>query len=249
MGLIASLVMERRQSDGWKTIGDLLYPFEMRRPAKGKKPKKEPIKELCYHAMPHNRLVVAHLLGAFNTQSVGDAPDCFPDDLRIAGKHRGIPEDADPTTKAAMGARSHMAGPDSVPSWCTLQEILAFDWIQPITHRFWVNGPMTLQWHRKDFSAMPERVATYHHTQDAAPMADAIVVELDELQDLAEKCLGHGTIEEQEARMNRWAECRWAYVERDYPLLSLCDDFIGCVVGQLLDGKPPQDARVICWVS
>ena len=251
MGVIASLVLERRTSKRWQNVGDLLFPVgdEYRGKGKNMKSVKVPQVEICYHTVPHNRLVAAHLLGAFNTMSVGDAPDDFPHELRIAGHARGVPKDIAASTKAAVAKRKFKPS-DQQPSYCTLKEILAFDWTQPISHKFWMNGPMMLKWYRKEYQQMPDHVETYYHTTDKPQDKDAIIVEIEELQALVKKCFGGvSDPKEQERKITAWADSRWAYVEREYPLLTLCEDFLGTVVSQLLNGGDPKDARVICWVS
>src|ERR1035437_7583207 len=102
----------------------------------------------------------------------------------------------------------------------------------------------------RGYDVQPDQVQTYNHNTDKPDDKDGIIVELDELEKLVEKCTdGGGDIKDQERRITNWAGCRWAYVERQYPLLSMCEDFLGTVVSQLLGGKNPAEARVICWVS
>ena len=249
MGILASLVMERRQPGGWKTIGDLFYPWEMRRKSVKQPFKKTPVTSLHYYTIPHNKLIVAHLLGAFETCSVGNSPEPFDDDLRIAGKHRGLPADMDPMVRGEVGDLSHMGGVSRVSSWCSLKEILAFDWTQPIEHRFWVNGPMMLEWLGHDCATLPPRCEDYNVNTDKPQDSSALIVEFDELHELAKKADAEGSNDDRRKKITAWAEHRWAYVEREFPLLVHCDDFLGRVMGQLLDGKDPEDARVICWVS
>jgi len=50
MGLIASLIMEKKVGHRWENIGDILSGNSAG--------------QLDYHTIPHNRLIVAHLLGA-----------------------------------------------------------------------------------------------------------------------------------------------------------------------------------------
>jgi hypothetical protein len=248
MGLIASLVMERRLAMGWTSIGDLFYPFQMRRPAANRKLVQTPVTALHYATMPHNCLFVSHLLGAGVCCSEDTYPDYHDDGLRIAGKHRGIPKDAAATTKKAVGNLSHL-GPDHTPSWCSLKEILAFDWTQPLSHHMYLNGPMLLEWLKNDCATLPPRYETCNNNTGKPNDSTGLIVEFDELHGLATKASSSGLPDEQRKKIAAWAEHRWAYVERDFPLLVHCSDFMGRVVGQLLDGKNPEDARVICWVS
>jgi len=235
MGLLATLVMEKRVGKKWANLGDLL-----RGDAHG---------QLSFRTIPHNLLYVAHLLGAFNTMDPGHAPDTLSDDLRIAGKHRGVPKDAANLTRRAMGNRSHM-GADATPSWVTLEEALAFNWTQKQRHRMWLNGPMAMQWWRdSSYKYLPPKHQDYYETSDYPQGLDAIIVELPAMKKLVARAREAGDNETQTRKITTWAGHLWVYVEMECPLLKLCEDFVGSVMGQLLDGGDPKERRIICSVS
>ena len=235
MGLIAALIMEKKAGRVWENIGDILS---------GNSPN-----QLDYHTVPHNRLIAAHLLGAFNTMDPGNAPDTLPDDLRIAGKHRGVPKDAAKLTRRAMGDRRHM-GADATPSWVTLEEALAFNWTQKLRHRMWLNGPMALQWQGdSQYKFLPPKHQVYYETSDQPQGQDALIVELPEMEKLVARATSAGDNETQTRKIETWGGHLWVYVEMECPLLKLCEDFVGCVMGQLMDGGDPKERRIICSVS
>ena len=235
MGLIASLIMEKKVGRRWENTGDILSGNSAG--------------QLDYHTIPHNRLIVAHLLGAFNTMDPGHAPDTLPDHLRIAGKHRGVPKDAAKLTCRAMGERSHM-GADATPSWVTLGEALTFNWTQKILHRMWLNGPMVLQWQGdSQYKFLPPKHQVYYETSDQPQGQDALIVELPEMKKLVARAREAGDNETQTRKITTWGGHLWVYVEMECPLLKLCEDFVGSVMGQLLDGGDPTERRIICSVS
>lgn len=234
MGLIATIIMEKKVGTRWKNIGDLLA---------------DDVGQLDYRTLPHNRLYEAHVLGAFNTMDPGNAPDTLPDTLRIASKHRGMPKDASKLTHKEIGSRDHM-GKDATPSWVTLQEALAFDWTQKLIHCMWLNGPMMMQWDRdSDYKSLPPKYETYYDTSDYPQSQDALVIELPRMKKLITQSREGVDGPTAERRIATWAGHLWVYVEMEVPLLKLCDQFVGRVMGQLLDGGDPTQRRIICSVS
>jgi hypothetical protein len=249
MGIIASFALERKVNGKWKNLGDLFSPTT--HTVTGRKRKDVFRTSVDYRTYGHNGLFWAHLLGACTCGSFSDVSDDLGDKLRIWGNGRGIPADADNRVLKAIGDRSHM-GPDATPSYCTLQEILAFDWTQSITHRFWVNGPITLKW-SADYDRPPAEYQTWSSAAGGKPLCDrdALVVPLAELEKLVrDSRYGFGSNADRERRVAAWAAHRWACVERRYPLLDAAHDFLGKIAGQLLDGTTsPEHSRIICWVS
>jgi len=78
---------------------------------------------------------------------------------------------------------------------------------------------------------------------------DALIVELPEMKKLVARAREAGDNETQTRKITTWAGHLWVYVEMECPLLKLCEDFVGSVMGQLMDGGDPKERRIICSVS
>ena len=69
------------------------------------------------------------------------------------------------------------------------------------------------------------------------------------LKKLVARAREAGDNETQTRKIETWGGHLWVYVEMECPLLKLCEDFVGSVMGQLLDGGDPKERRIICSVS
>jgi len=253
MGIDAHIVMEIKVGKKWAMLTDQSVAGWL-----------EEMTTISYHTMPHNGLMEAHLLGAFEVMDEGNAPDFIKSHLyRIGDPHRGLPGDMSPATAKATAAinRGHA-------SWVTLKEMLEFDWTECKSHKFWINGPMLEKW--KGHLIMPPQYKTHYHTKTGAPDDSGFFtnVSMDVLKQTVDKAKrqAHGSINyklacnesdpDADARRTKiindyvtQATSRmWTIVERAVPLYVMCPELVGRIMPQLLRGGHPNRARLICWV-
>ena len=154
MGKILNMVIEHRVGAKWVAQKDLFTP--QHNPG------------IDFATMRHNGLLEAHLLGCFDVMDPGNAPTTLDDTYRI-GKtwFRDIPSDVSKHVKKAyVRDRSD----EDTPSVVTLGEIMSFDWTKFIAYKFWVNGPMVLEWLKEDsdMKRLPPRLE-YKYTDSDKP--------------------------------------------------------------------------------
>lgn len=106
---------------------------------------------------------------------------------------------------------------------------------------------------------MPPRADTFHTDRITPQTGYHEAISFNLLDDIVTKaiaCINALDLDERKERemkqdgvVHNISHFRWAKVEREYPLFQVCHDFIGNVVPQMFCGLPPEDVRLIAWVT
>jgi hypothetical protein len=206
--------------------------------------------------MRGNRLLEAHLCGAFTVMDTANAPDDLVG-YRIDSKSahetskdgcclrapigRSLSQVASNTMRQAVGLNAVL-----------LSQVLAFDWTQPLTSRVWMNGPELHTWYFEDGPARPPRDAIeYRYSTRPEPPNCGMLTTLRELNHAvmqAQKA-ANDKVDQRRAAVAARLSYVYAPVDYTYPLYMYCTTFFNQIVLPLLSGGDFDNTRIVCGVS